>query len=127
MPERPERRQVARLFVPRHYGGIEREVRETILLDLSPAGARIEHRAPLHKGFGCFVELPRAFGRLRLSARVVWTRRYRTERTAEGERLNYYQSGVTFINLTPAQQSALAAALDTFPAGRETSDRTLPS
>ncbi len=119
MPERPERRQVARLFVPRHLSGVGLEVRETVLLDLSPAGARIEHREPLHKGFGCYLDLPRALGRLRLPGRVVWTRRHRTEQTPEGERLHYYRSGLTFIHLTLAEQSALAAALMTFQAAKE--------
>ncbi len=118
MPERPERRQVARLLVPRHLSGVGLEVRETVLLDLSSVGARIEHREPLHTGFGCYLDLPRAFGRLRLPGRVVWTRRHRIEQTPEGEQVHYHQSGLTFTNLTPAQQSALAAALETFQAAK---------
>ncbi len=119
-PDRSERRHVARLFVPRYLRSVELEMRETILLDLSPAGARIEHRERLHQGFGCFVDLPRAFGRLRLSGRVVWTRHHRAEQTPEGERQDYYQSGVAFTNMTPAQQSELSAAVASLRDGRET-------
>jgi len=112
MTEMRERRHVARLFVPRSLGGVELELRQVHLLDLSPAGARIEHQGHLHEGLVCFVDLPRALGRLRLTGQVVWTRLFRGEQTLEGARHHYYQSGLAFTGVTPEQQSALAAALE---------------
>ncbi len=50
MPERAERRQAGRLFVPRHFTDAELDIRESTLLDLSPAGARIEHANPYIPG-----------------------------------------------------------------------------
>ncbi len=112
MSETPERRRVARLFVPRHLGALELVFHEIRLLDLSPAGARIEHPEPLHEGAGCTVDLPRAFGRLRVSGRVVWTRLHRREPTSEGEEHVYHQSGLVFVGITPEQEAALATALE---------------
>jgi hypothetical protein len=117
-----ERRRVARLYVPRALGGGESELRQVELLDLSPTGARIEHREHLHEGLMCFVDLPRAFGRLRLTGRVVWTRLHKGEQTLEGARHHYYQSGLTFTGLTPAQRSALTAALRTLQARGEAAE-----
>jgi hypothetical protein len=123
MTEMPERRRVARLFVPRHLGGFELELRQVHLLDLSLAGARIEHRGHLHEGLVCFVDLPRPFDRLRLTGRVVWTRLHKGEQTLEGDRHLYYQSGLAFIGVTPEQQSALAAALEALRGGSEPPER----
>lgn len=123
MTEMPERRRVARLFVPRRLGGVELELRQVHPLDLSAAGARIEHREHLHEGLVCFVDLPRALGRLRLTGRLVWTQLHKGEHTLEGDQHGYYQSGLVFTGLTPAQQTALAAALETLRAARDTPDR----
>jgi hypothetical protein len=108
-----ERRRDARLFVPRVFGGVELELRQVRLLDLSPAGARIEHEEHLHEGLVCFVDLPRTLGRVRLTGRVVWTRLRDTEQTLEGDRRSHYESGIEFTGPTPEQQTALAAALAT--------------
>jgi len=119
MTEMPERRRAARLYVPRHLGGLELELRQVHQLDLSPAGARIEHQGHLHEGLVCYVDLPRSFGRLRLTGRVVWTRLHKGEQTLEGDRHQYYQSGLAFTGITPEQQSALAAALESLQATSE--------
>jgi hypothetical protein len=87
------------------------ELRLVRIIDLSPEGARIEHAGHLHEGLGCFVDLPPALGRLRLTGRVVWTRLHKGEQTLEGDRNLYYQSGLTFTGITPEQQAGLAAAL----------------
>ena len=113
MGEMADRRCAARLFVPRALGAVELELRQVRLLDLSPAGARIEHEAHLHEGLGCFVDLPRALGRLRLTGRVVWTRLRDSEQTLEGDRRSHYESGLEFTSLTPEQQAALHTALTT--------------
>jgi hypothetical protein len=108
-----DRRRVARLFVPRSRGGVELELRQVHLLDLSPAGARIAHEEHLHEGLVCFVDLPRTLGRLRLTGRVVWTRLHDTEQTLEGDQRSHYESGIEFLGPTLEQQAALTAVLAT--------------
>jgi hypothetical protein len=114
-----ERRRVARVFVPRSLGGVELELRQVHLLDLSPAGARIEHEEHLHEGLVCYVDLPRTLGRIRLTGRVVWTRLRDTEQTLEGDRRSHYESGIEFTRPTPEQQTALAATLATLQAAQD--------
>jgi hypothetical protein len=120
MIETSERRHVARLFVPRHLGAVEMKLQEIYVLDLSPAGVRIEHREPLHEGSGCYVDLPRALGRLRLAGRVVWTRLHKAEQTFEGDKHVYYQSGLAFVGITPEQRTALKAALEILRTAHDT-------
>ena len=123
MFDRPDPRRVARLTVPRHLRGGELELHLAHVLDLSPLGARITHLAPLHEGVVCYVDLPPALGRVRLTGRVVWTRLRGTEQTLEGERRCQHESGIEFTNLTPDQQTALVAALATLQAAQNTPHR----
>ena len=112
MIERPERRRVARLTVPSHLGGFELELRLVRLLDLSSEGARIEHPGHLYEGAVCFVGLPPALGRVRLTGRVMWTRLHKAEQAFGGDKDLCYHSGLLFIEMTPEQQRALPAALE---------------
>ena len=122
MIEYSAHRRVERLTVPRHFRGPGLGTGTVQLLDLSPAGARIEHQEHLHEDLVCYVDLPGAFGRLRLIGRVVWTRLHKGEQTLEGARHHYYQSGIVFIGVTPAQQGTLAAALEALKAARDAAD-----
>jgi hypothetical protein len=124
--EPPDRRHVARLTIPSHLGGFEMELRLVRLIDLSLEGARIEHSGHLHEGLGCFVDLPPALGRLRLTGRVVWTRLHKGEQTLEGDRNLYYQSGLTFTGVTPEQQTGLEAALQILKGANEASGSEPP-
>jgi hypothetical protein len=117
MVETSDRRRVARLTVPSYLGGFELELRLVRLLDLSSEGARIEHSGHLHEGLVCFVDLPPALGRVRLTGKVVWTKLRKGEQTFEGDKNVYYQSGLTFVGITPEQQTALAAALEILRTG----------
>ena len=116
MQATPDRRRVARLLIPRSLGSVELARRRVYLLDLSPGGVRIEHRGHLHEGLVCFVDLPRAFGRLRLTGRVVWTKLQKATRMLDGDQRPSYHSGLAFIGLTSSQQSALVTALEVFRA-----------
>ncbi len=111
MAETRDRRRLARLTVPQHLTGPGFELRLVRLLDLSPEGARIEHPEHLHEGLVCYVDLPPALGRLRLTGQVVWTRLHKGEQTYEGESRVYYQSGLAFVGLTPEQQAKLTVTL----------------
>ncbi len=126
MAETPDRRRVARITIPWHLSGPGLELRLVRILDLSPDGARIEHLEPLREGVVCFVDLPPALGRFRLSGRVVWTAVRGSEQTLEGERRLHYQSGLAFTGVTPEQQTALARALETLKAANHEKDRELP-
>jgi hypothetical protein len=119
-----ERRRVARLGVPRGLGGGAVELRQVHLLDLSPAGARIEHEEHLHEGLVCYVDLPRPRGRVRLTGRVVWTRLRDTEQTLDGDRRSHYESGIEFTGPTPEQQAALAATLATLQTAQDLPNQT---
>ena len=121
----PDRRRVARLTVPRHLRGGELELHLVHVLDLSPLGARLTHREPLHEGVLCTVDLPPALGRVRLVGRVVWTRLHDGEQTLEADRRSRYESGIEFTNLSPDQQTALAAALAALQAAQAEVDREL--
>ena len=108
----PDRRRTARLTIPaQHVTPPGVELRPVRLLDLSPLGVRIEHAEPLHEGVVCHVDLPPALGRGSLTGKVVWTRPHKREQTVEGDTRVSYQSGLTFIRLTPEQQAKLADAL----------------
>jgi hypothetical protein len=117
-----DRRRVARLTVPRHPSGPDLELRLVQVLDLSPLGARIEHRESLRAGSVCYVDLPPTLGRVRLPGRIVWTGVRGGEQTPEGDRVLHYQSGVKFTGLTPQQETALAAALATLQAAPAASE-----
>jgi hypothetical protein len=67
----------------------------------------------MREGVVCYVDLPPALKRVRLTGRVVWTRVRASEQTLEGEQRRHHQSGIEFTGLTPEQQAALAAALAT--------------
>lgn len=117
-----ERRRVMRVDVPRHLRGGELEPHFVHLLNLSPLGARVTHLEPWGNGVVCSVDLPPGLGTLRLSGRVVWTRLRSTEQTLAGDRRDHYESGIEFTTLTAAQQTALAAALDTLRAAQPVAD-----
>jgi hypothetical protein len=112
MIERSERRRVVRLTIPwQHLTKPTLELRWVRLLDLSSAGARIEHPEPVPEGIVCVVDLPPTLGQARFAGRIVWTRLQRGEQTFEGDKQVSYQSGLAFFGLTPEQQTALQAAL----------------
>ncbi len=104
----PDRRQVARISVPQQFKGTGLQRRLVRLVDLSSTGARIEHTDPVHEGLVCDVDLPPALGRGRFKGRVAWTR---SMQTFEGDTRVFYQTGLTFVDITPEQREALAAAL----------------
>ncbi len=89
------------------------------ILEHSAGGARVEHLAPLPTGLLCVVDLPPALGRGSLSGRIVWTKLHREERTLEGTRQRYFQSGLIWAGVTPERLGALTAALDLLKAAPE--------
>ncbi len=64
------------------------------------------------------MDLPPAFGALRLPGRVVWTQRRGPDRLLEDDQRCPYESGVEFTSLTPEQQVAVALALAAFRAAQ---------
>jgi hypothetical protein len=116
----PDRRRMARMTIPWHLSGPGLELRLVRLLDLSPDGARIEHIEPLRQGIECFVDLPPALGRVRLTGRVAWTGIRGGEQTVEGERRQHFQSGIAFTRLATHEQTVLAEALEKLKGEAET-------
>ncbi len=108
-----ERRYSVRLAIPSQFSDHGAPQPQSVrLLELSPAGARVEHRAPLQAGLLCVVELPLALGRGSLTGRVVWSKLRRVERGLEGEEQRVFQSGLLWTGFTPEEFGALAAALE---------------
>ena len=122
MARQPERRRTARLPIPSRFSGPGREEEPVRLLDLSREGARIEHVRPVSDWKLCSLTLPPALGGARLQGMLVWSLWSRVmgrKVGPKGARQIYHQSGLTFILLTPAQQDALAAALEILKAAQE--------
>lgn len=102
-----ERRSAERVAVPGRLGSRIRATLEARLLDLSTTGARIEHYNLLRPGFTCSLELPSQFGSMNLPVRVVRSDIVGTQKSASGDQLLRYESGLTFISLTPDQVAAV--------------------
>ncbi len=115
--ETPDRRQAARITVPQQLKGTGLQRRLVRLVDLSSTGARIEHADPVYEGLVCEVDLPPALGQGRLTGRVVWSRLHKRAQTFEGDTRIFYQSGLAFVDITPEQREALAAALQILQTG----------
>ena len=111
MIEHSGHRRVERLTVPRHFRGPGLGTGTVQLLDLSPAGARIEHIQPLRDWRSQPVDLPPALGGGQVRATVVWSRAAGHKEVVAGKRWLAYQSGLAFTHSTPAEQVAVTIAL----------------
>jgi hypothetical protein len=88
-----------------------RGVREARLLDLSVAGAQIEHLAALRLGATCALELPPPGDACTLRAQVVWCTVIGRKRKFGGESHLVVRSGLRFPTLTVGQHAALTDTL----------------
>ncbi len=111
MIKHSKRRRVARLTVPPHLRGSGRGGKVVQLLDLSLAGARIEHVELLHDWGTLPMDLPPALGGGRVRGEVVWSRIPGNKPVIEGKPKLVYQSGLAFTHSTPEEQAALTVAL----------------
>jgi hypothetical protein len=111
MPEAQERRAVPRIRLADRPAARVRGVREVRLLDLSLAGAQIEHLAALRLGAACGLELPPPGEACTLPAQVVWCTVIGRKRKLGGESHLVARSGLRFATLTAGQQAALAETL----------------
>jgi hypothetical protein len=114
----PDRRRLGRLVLPLQFKSHGWEHAPVRLVDLSPEGACIEHDRPLPDWDLCLVVLPPALGGLQLQGEVVWSRVAGRKPAGGGQGPAYYQSGLAFSGLTPAQQAGLAAALQRLKASQ---------
>ena len=69
MPETPERRGTPRTRLRNRPAAQVAGVRQVRLLDLSVAGAQIEHLDPLSPGVACVLDLPPPSGAVALPSR----------------------------------------------------------
>ncbi len=111
MLEQAEQRRVERLPIPRHCRGGGHGGKTVDLVDLSPAGARIDHGEPLSEWNGFPLELPPALGGGQVRAAVIWSQLAGRARGRAGKGALVYQSGLAFPHSTPAEQAALRVAL----------------
>ena len=112
MTEVPERRRVRRAVATGRLTGQASATVEFRLLDLSPAGARIEHLALLRPGGRCTLRLPAPSRSLALPARIVWTTVVGREQMSEGEQALRYHSGLMFGALSPEQEKGPAGLME---------------
>lgn len=109
--EAQERRAVPRTRLAERPAARVRGLREVRLLDLSLAGAQIEHLGVFRLGAPCALDLPPPCGALSLSAQVAWCTVIGRQRTPAGESHLVSRSGLRFSTLTEAQHAALAESL----------------
>jgi len=106
-----ERRRVRRIPVDGRPGGRVRATLEARLIDLSAAGARIQHENLLRPGFACTFELPSDLADASLPVQVVRSVVVGAETGPAGERILRYESGLQFVGLTAGQRELLAGVL----------------
>jgi hypothetical protein len=111
MPEAPERRALPRTRLAERPAARMRGVREVRVLDLSLAGAQIEHLDLLQPGIACALDLPPPCGALSLLAQVVWCTVIGQRRTRGGGSHLVARSGLRFTTLTAEQHAILTDSL----------------
>ena len=111
MTEGQERRAVGRTGLNERPPARVRGLREVRLLDLSPAGAQIEHLDLFRLGASCALDLPPPCGALSLPAQVVWCTVVGRKRKLGGDSHLVARSGLQFTTLTAVQRAALADSL----------------
>lgn len=111
MTEGQERRALARTGLAERPAARVRGLRDVRLLDLSPAGAQIEHLDLFRLGASCALDLPPPCGALSLPAQVVWCAVVGRKRKLGGDSHLVARSGLRFTTLTAAQRTALADSL----------------
>ena len=94
-PPSAERRQHLRLYLPDTRTGTLGLTTEVRLVDVSPAGAQIEHANLLAPGQVCVLDVPSADEVLHLRGRVVWCQLHHVTTDAEGRSVRYH-SGIHF-------------------------------
>lgn len=117
MSNGPQKRRVVRFRI-RGVSGAITTPQEADVLDLSVTGALVEHQGMLRVDAICFLDLPTSAAEpMTIRCRVVHSRVSRRE--PEGSL--YYQTGVEFLDLTPATEQALGALIRSYgaPGGRE--------
>ena len=119
MVEGPEKRMVLRTALAERPAARVRGLRGVHLLDLSLAGAQIEHLDLVRLGAPCALELPPPFGALSLRAEVVWCAVIgRKHKVGDASHL-VARSGLWFTRLTAVQHTALADTLQHLAATRQ--------
>ncbi len=115
MNEELERRRLRGAVVTGRLTGRMSPLEDFRLLDLSLAGARIEHRALLRPGDSCTLRFRAPSRSLTLLAQVVWSTVIGREQTKGGLRSLRYQSGLRFNPLSLEQAKDLAELLERLP------------
>lgn len=107
MIEGQERRAVPRTGLVERPGARVRGLREVRLLDLSIAGAQIEHLDLFRPGASCTLDLSPPCGPLSLPAQVVWCAVVGRKRKLGGDSRLVARTGLRFTTLTEVQRAAI--------------------
>ncbi len=111
MIEGRERRAVPRTGLVARPGARVRGLQEVRLLDLSIAGAKIEHLDLFRPGASCTLDLPPPCGPLSLSAQVVWCAVVGRRRKLGADSHLVARTGLRFTTLTEVQRQAITDSL----------------
>lgn len=111
MTEGQERRAIPRTGLIERPAARVRGLREVRLLDLSLAGAQIEHLDLFRLGASCSLDLPPPCGPLSLPAQVVWCSVVGRKRKLGGDSHLVARTGLRFTTLTEVQRAAIAESL----------------
>ncbi len=115
MTDEGDRRVVPRTKLTEQPATRMHDGRVARLLDISRAGAGIEHLDFLRPGASCALELPPPFGSLSLPAQVAWCRVLGRRAEPGSESQLVCRSGLYFASLSLADQAALAWLLGAEP------------
>ena len=115
MTDERDRRAVPRATLAERPTTRIQDGKAVSLLDVSRAGAGIEHLDFLRPGAPCSLELPPPFGLLALPAQVMWCRVIGRKGQPGDESRLVARSGLRFAALTVTQHAALAWLLGTQP------------
>ena len=111
MTEAQERRAAPRTRLAERPSARVRGLRGVHLLDLSLAGAQIEHLDLVRLGAPCTLDLPPPFGVLSIRTEVVWCAVIGRMHRLGGASHLVARSGLCFTKLTGAQYTDLADTL----------------
>jgi hypothetical protein len=112
MPVHPGRkRRYARLTLSQPLVDQVTASHDVAILDLSMAGARVEHTMVLRPGGTCHLRLPIRARSVMVVCNVVWSKAVGRAEANQGGGL-LYQSGLEFVRLTTETQAILTAFLE---------------
>ena len=106
MDSAPDRRKYRRAHPTPPVTGTIALSRSVRVVNLSAAGAMVEHTHPLAPGQPCILDLPGHGGEVHLRAHVIWSQLFSVSSGPEGQQEQRYRSGIAFT-VAPTEAKAM--------------------